>query len=118
MLIDFADPGSFPISSPVVGAPTDRRPFSADIHLYVDPLTRRGRRITLYADSQGIRDEMDPLSAEFTHKTKLQKKVRNMRWGDSTEECKSEFAVNQLYPRLLYTLSDVVVFVLQNTDSK
>ncbi|KAF8848057.1 hypothetical protein BDZ45DRAFT_733176 [Acephala macrosclerotiorum] len=39
---------------------------------------------------------------------------RELRWATDPESCKREFAVRQLYPRLLYAFSDVVVFVLRN----
>lgn len=35
-------------------------------------------------------------------------------WADTPQTQKREFAVGNLYPRILYTFSDVVVFVLRN----
>lgn len=39
---------------------------------------------------------------------------RDLEWAVTPETKKREYAVTQLYPRLLYTFSDVVVFVLRN----
>ncbi|KAL0780116.1 hypothetical protein CaCOL14_004599 [Colletotrichum acutatum] len=39
---------------------------------------------------------------------------RDLEWAITPETKKREYAVTQLYPRLLYTFSDVVVFVLRN----
>lgn len=39
---------------------------------------------------------------------------RDIVWAVTPETKKREYAVTQLYPRLLYTFSDVVVFVLRN----
>ncbi|KAI1452785.1 hypothetical protein F4805DRAFT_462423 [Annulohypoxylon moriforme] len=51
-------------------------------------------------------------------KRKMQKNrhssQRDIAWAVTPETKKREYAVTQLYPRLLYTFSDVVVFVLRN----
>lgn len=39
---------------------------------------------------------------------------RDIAWAITPETRKREYSVTQLYPRLLYTFSDVVVFVLRN----
>lgn len=39
---------------------------------------------------------------------------RTIAWAKTPQTRKREFAVSQLYPRVLYTFSDVVVFVLRN----
>lgn len=39
---------------------------------------------------------------------------RDIAWAVTPETKKREYAVTHLYPRLLYTFSDVVVFVLRN----
>jgi hypothetical protein len=60
MLIDFIGQltrpcsESHPLSSPIVGSPTDSMPTSGDVHLYVDPMSRSSGRLTLYADSEGF----------------------------------------------------------------
>ncbi|KAI1736759.1 FabD/lysophospholipase-like protein [Xylaria scruposa] len=51
-------------------------------------------------------------------KKKLQKcrhaSQRDIAWAVTPETGRREYAVTQLYPRLLYTFSDVVVFVMRN----
>ena len=37
-----------------------------------------------------------------------------IEWANDPEKCKREFAVKNLYPRILYAFSDIVVFVLRN----
>ena len=39
---------------------------------------------------------------------------REITWADTNIKQSREYAVTNLYPRLLYTFSDVVVFVLKN----
>lgn len=39
---------------------------------------------------------------------------RSIAWAKTPQTKKREYTVAQLYPRLLYTFSDVVVFVLRN----
>lgn len=40
---------------------------------------------------------------------------RRIQWANTLETRKPEYAVPKLYPRSLYTFSDVVVLVLRNT---
>lgn len=42
---------------------------------------------------------------------------RYLKWANNAEKCKREFAVKNLYPRILYAFSDIVVFVLRNDRS-
>ncbi|KAI2469690.1 hypothetical protein F4781DRAFT_431214 [Annulohypoxylon bovei var. microspora] len=57
-------------------------------------------------------------SVHIEPKRKIQKNRHSSRrdivWAITPETKKREYAVTQLYPRLLYTFSDVVVFVLRN----
>lgn len=39
---------------------------------------------------------------------------RDIKWANSPDTLKRQYAVTELYPRLLYTFSDVIVFVLRN----
>lgn len=140
MLIEFIggppDKSVFP--SPIVGSANDNVPTSGDVHLYADPPTHYGKQPMLYADCEGLEggenvprsvrlreieaansqtQKFGP-SSDTTFRQKLQKlpyKRRDIVWANSPETRKREFAVTQLYPRLLYTFSDVVVFVLRNS---
>ena len=124
----FLDEGiSFP--SPVAGSgKNDRSPTSGDVHLYVVPQTAYSDFPMLYADCEGLEGgNMHPKAAM------VRKKNRNLEHGfegrarevnmsmlsefGKGDIGKREWAVRNIYPRMLYTFSDVVVFVLKNTRS-
>ena len=118
-------------SSPVAGSvKNDRSPTSGDVHLYVDPQTAYSDLPMLYADCEGLEGgNVPPKAALFRQGTR--KKDRSLEYGfegrarevnmPKLSELgkgyigKREWAVRNIYPRMLYTFSDVVVFVLKNT---
>jgi energy-coupling factor transporter ATP-binding protein EcfA2 len=126
--------------SPVVGSLANENvPTSGDVHLYSDPATCYGEFPMLYADCEGLEGgEHLPISAQLCNAPTLHKEKerdsqmprkgrerrritrglhctqRNIEWADSFEKQKRQYAVTELYPRLLYTFSDVIVFVLRN----
>ena len=118
--------------SPVVGSVGADVPTSGDVHLYSDPLSSRSNNPILYADCEGLEGgEREPLGARLRRKDKtsrvgrvgsLERKrkrihhtsEREITWANTNAKQSREFAVTHLYPRLLYTFSDVVVFVLKN----
>lgn len=125
--------GRFP--SPVVGSMAHSNvPTSGDVHLYSDPGTHRSGFPMLLADCEGLEGgENIPMSTQYRDKfsrssdrrgnshnlrkklSKIQNKTkRELKWADTPEKSKRQYAVEQLYPRLLYTFSDVIVFVLRN----
>jgi energy-coupling factor transporter ATP-binding protein EcfA2 len=141
MLIDQQERRSRPhqtghFASPVVGSVrTENVPTSGDVHLYVDPRTYLGEYPLLYADCEGLEGgENMPISAQYCNsaltserkeKHQDQKRrrkrpkmssgtPRKIRWASTPETSKRQYAVTELYPRLLYTFSDVIVFVLRN----
>ncbi|KAK0829036.1 hypothetical protein LTR73_004670 [Friedmanniomyces endolithicus] len=120
--------------SPVVGsAVNDRVPTSGDVHLYADPYTFQSRTPRLYADCEGLEGgESIPYGAQSRKRTdsfsnsgklkkhsakRLQGRPRNIAWADNDLRRKREYTVTELYPRLLYTFSDVIVFVLRNAKT-
>ena len=127
------------LPTPVVGSINDAVPTSANVHLYGDPDTILTNTPLLYADCEGLEGgESAPKAESFkkqatlesalvyggvsgrTSHKKIQKKHHSVQmklsWATGDEEkSKREYAVTQLYPRLLYTFSDVVVFVLRNS---
>lgn len=127
------DNESFP--TPVVGGTGLDLPTSGDVHLYSDPQTSKSNNPILYADCEGLEGgEREPIGARRKRKDKaskvgridsFEKKVqkahhtseREITWADTNAKRSREFAVTHLYPRLLYTFSDVVVFVLKNPRS-
>ncbi|KAF4630883.1 hypothetical protein G7Y89_g7253 [Cudoniella acicularis] len=112
--------------TPVAGSINDHAPTSGDVHLYADPSTYTSQHPVLYADCEGMdggeRIPIGATSKDNTRRQQLPKKIRKfpksvkreMVWANNPEKCKREFAVKNLYPRLLYAFSDIVVFVLRN----
>lgn len=117
--------------TPVVGSVDENMPTSGDVHLYADPTTFWSNMPTLYADCEGLEGgETKPLAYTMTaasssgreepqgnrklrRRAKHGKNQRSVSWADGKEKSKREYMVLELYPRLLYTFSDVVVFVLR-----
>lgn len=138
VLIELNETGKRKHQTPVVGSIRHQDvPTSGDVHLYVDPKTFLSEGPILYADCEGLAGgEREPKGARSTMMKRLNggnkghqrtnsafdKLCQNMPhstereilWADTPEKQTREFAVTQLYPRLLYTFSDVVVFVLKN----
>lgn len=133
---------SFP--SPVVGSMTNSNtPTSCDVHLYSDTTTYLSEYPMLFVDCEGLEGgENTPISARYREKashtseergkgremrrehTKLQQISRGLnrtrqkiKWANSLEKTKRQYAVKEFYPRLLYTFSDVIVFVLRNAKT-
>ena len=116
-------------STPIVGtAANDRQTTSSDVHLYADPLTAPSAQPALYADCEGLQGgEIAPVATTQTRPragsgskmkvpaARLTKgKIRGIPWATDDMKRKREYMVHELYPRLLYTFSDVIVFVLRN----
>ncbi|KAL9041478.1 MAG: hypothetical protein Q9214_004097 [Letrouitia sp. 1 TL-2023] len=112
--------------SPVVGSvKNDNSPTSGDVHLFIDPLTASKDKPLMYADCEGLEGgEVPPRASKFkgTGQSQTQRWLQVFRSSPrellyaahNSEAQNREWAVHKLYPRLLYTFSDVVVFVLQN----
>lgn len=128
------------LPSPVAGTSAHGHvPTSGDVHLYSDPGTYDTEYPILYADCEGLEGgENIPMATQYRNTPynekvkdghapkghrKRRKKViksfhttqREIGWADSPEKSKRQYAVTELYPRLLYTFSDVIVFVLRNS---
>ncbi|KAF7502349.1 hypothetical protein GJ744_006003 [Endocarpon pusillum] len=110
--------------TPITGSvKDDRSPTSGDVHLYIDPQSAFSDLPMLYADCEGLEGGEVPPRAK-TIKNLLNKKPEKPVDG-TTRELQvpvdkgqigvREYAVRNVYPRLLYTFSDVIVFVLKNT---
>ena len=130
LLIDFAANEQNPYPTPVIGPRGAHLPTSEDVHLYVDPKSAYSHAPILYADCEGLEGgEREPLGAIFRRKRRMESRAADMEPDKIKPKitferellCASEprarsreFAVTNLYPRLLYTFSDVIVFVLRN----
>jgi energy-coupling factor transporter ATP-binding protein EcfA2 len=129
------------LPSPVAGTSANGNvPTSGDVHLYSDPSTYHAECPMLYADCEGLeggenipmaaqyrngpmapqkeRSKVDSASKEHRGRHKVSKSFhttqRDLKWANSPEKSRRQYAVTELYPRLLYTFSDVIVFVLRN----
>ena len=131
LLIDLDSPVDHDFATPVVGTAGSVTPTSDDVHLYLDPRTVDTDSPLLYADCEGLNGgERVPTAARFRKAVRafqrvqvedpeppLQKRQytsrRELLWTDESAVNSREFAVENLYPRLLYTFSDVIVFILK-----
>jgi energy-coupling factor transporter ATP-binding protein EcfA2 len=128
LLIDLKSDEDEPFETPVVGAAGSDVATSEDVHLYLDPdsSSSESQAPLLFADCEGLEGgERDPAGAKFKRKMAsvqngayggLRKPTseRELAWADTPKKQSRDFAVAHLYPRLLYTFSDVIVFVLKN----
>lgn len=109
--------------SPVTGSiKDDRSPTSGDVHLYIDPHSAFSEFPMLYADCEGLEGGETAPQAQSIKKKVVKafkqdnENVREMKIPtDKGKLGTREWAVRNVYPRLLYTFSDVVCFVLKNT---
>lgn len=103
--------------TPIPGLVDDHIPTTGDVHLYADPGTYYARKPILYADCEGMAGgEHRPraLSCRAKLEAKTNKVVRNkLRKRIAWNMQSREHAVTTLFPRILYTFSDVVVFILR-----
>ncbi|PNS15041.1 hypothetical protein CAC42_2270 [Sphaceloma murrayae] len=114
-------------ATPLVGASIhDSVPTSGDVNLYADPRTHASTLPILMADCEGFeggerlplgamaRWRMDRQSGQSDQRVGGSAASYNIEWANTEDTRQREFAVMNLYPRILYTFSDVVVFVLRN----
>lgn len=94
------------------------------MHLFPDPLTSNSRRPYLYADCEGLEGGTgDPIVT--IKESRLRKKFDRIgyksqrfqelkiKWAKGDQACRG-WMVNHLYPRVLFTFSDVVCYVTRN----
>ncbi|KAI1108792.1 FabD/lysophospholipase-like protein [Nemania sp. NC0429] len=125
LLIDRQDlsPQGSRYYSPVTSSNQDRISTTGDVHLYADPSTLYATSPLLFIDCEGLSGgeaapkqlkQSQDSSANYPRRYAVPRKIE---WALTPQTQKREFAVSQLYPRILYTFSDVVVFVLRNPRS-
>ena len=132
LMVDLQNMHDEDFATPVPGIVGKDDPTSDDVHLYLDPRSCVSEVPILYADCEGLEGgEREPLAARFRKKDKpmrgarvksVERRIRDLQhtsehelaWATTPVKRSREFAVTHLYPRLLYTFSDVVVFVLRN----
>ncbi|KAF2128735.1 hypothetical protein P153DRAFT_340903 [Dothidotthia symphoricarpi CBS 119687] len=120
------DVPTFP--SPIVGSTIHTHtPTSADVHLYADPERFGTSKPLLYADCEGfnageklpfgaVENRTSPVDGSTSLSRLTPGRTRILSWADTKTKNTRAYIVKELYPRILYTFSDVVVFVLR--DSK
>lgn len=119
--------------TPVPGRINDNMPTTGNVHLYEDPTTSSSERLVVYADCEGMsggeaapsgilplvrdgEDDEDDDAHDASVVRTLGGGVRQrneIQWAKSSHTQTREYAVTTLFPRILYTFSDVVVFVLR-----
>lgn len=132
LLIDrhtFTAPEGSNYYAPVTSSSHDRISTTGDVHLYADPSTLYSSHPLLLVDCEGLsggeaipkqlRNGSQGRSTIDSGHTDVHRHclTRRIAWADTPYTQKREYAVGQLYPRILYTFSDVVVFVLRNPRS-
>ncbi|KAI5790575.1 hypothetical protein DFH27DRAFT_486168 [Peziza echinospora] len=116
--------------TPVIGdAASAATPTSSDVHLFADPGTRESERPLLFADCEGLGGGNQPPRAvtaveeaalEIASRLPGFKAIRNRRRqhikldGLTREERCRDWVVRKLYPRILFTFSDVICYVTRN----
>ncbi|OCL00524.1 uncharacterized protein K441DRAFT_444104, partial [Cenococcum geophilum 1.58] len=98
-------PGMEPIPSSHVGA---HKSTSSDVHLYSDPGTEHETHPLLLADSEGLRGGPPEPRPDFVVATINDQ--RTITWA-LKEKADRMHIVGHLYPRFLYTFSDLICFV-------
>ncbi|PTB65192.1 hypothetical protein BBK36DRAFT_1122202, partial [Trichoderma citrinoviride] len=114
-----------PTLNPVPGLVDDNCPTTGDVHLYADPGTYYDQKPILYADSEGMTggestprgleqwSQAETDTAKKTRDLVKDKIIKTLTWATDASKRSREFAVKSLFPRILYTFSDVIVFVLR-----
>ncbi|KAH6635987.1 hypothetical protein F5144DRAFT_644463, partial [Chaetomium tenue] len=105
---------------PIPGRPGDPNPTTGDVHLYPDPSTQWGSTPLLFADCEGL-DAGDKTPVALSNTATGVDRVRAFRgrakrkitWVSGSKQLRRDEVVRQLFPKILYTISDVVVFVLR-----
>lgn len=126
LIIDLKSDEDESFETPVVGAAGRDIATSEDVHLYLDPDSSESQAPLLFADCEGLNGgERDPVGAKLKRKMASSQNSnsggrrkptseRELVWADTAKKQSRDFAVAHLYPRLLYTFSDVIVFVVKN----
>lgn len=125
-------------AAPVVGQRGSKSATSANVHLYLDPKTADDTKPLLFADWEGMEGSTSTVSeqsrrksahtlikkipaalpevkgsAESSRPGSLMAKVkssRNLVWAKGVKR-KRQYAVAEMFPRIFYAFSDVIVFV-------
>lgn len=106
---------------PVPGRPGDTQPTTGDVHLYPDPATQWTSTPLLFADCEGLDGgDRTPTALKANEaggygqfRSFRQRLRQGISWANGSKQSKREEVVTNLFPKILYTVSDVVVFTLK-----
>ncbi|KAI9767630.1 MAG: hypothetical protein M1839_004461 [Geoglossum umbratile] len=99
-----------PGMEPVTSSPcTAHKSTSSNVHLYSDPGTRHEEHPLLLADSEGLRGGPPEDPGRFEGMATINSQ-RTITWA-LNEKADRVYIVGHLYPRILYTFSDLICFV-------
>lgn len=113
------DDGNIKALHPITGPPVNPDeavvPMTGDVHLYPDQATWGTRIPLFFADSEGLDGgDQEPSSLSWQGPQNMPVRSRTIKWANQGSGLKREEVVANLFPKMLYTFSDVVVFVLNN----
>jgi hypothetical protein len=131
LLVETLAPLSAAPEVPVVGSTLHSDvPTSGDVHLYPDLTTFETNQPIFYADCEGLdggerqpqgarrnkAPSPNPRTQSFTKHIRKQHHTseREITWANTPLTTSREYHVRHLYPRLLFTFSDCIVFVMKN----
>ncbi|KAI0552170.1 hypothetical protein F4679DRAFT_571841 [Xylaria curta] len=119
---DFTSPQGSRYYSPVTSSYQDRIATTGDVHLYADLSTLNAVNPLLFVDCEGLSGgEAAPKQLRQSPSSPRHQRryaaTRRIEWAQTPQMQKREYVVSQLYPRILYTFSDCVIFVLRNPRS-
>ncbi|KAL8387973.1 hypothetical protein RB595_009539 [Gaeumannomyces hyphopodioides] len=127
-------------ATPVLGFSEGTVSTSSDVHLYGDPVPRDKQRPILFADCEGFHGGETPISLEERQR-KASALRSSIQIGSPRERRATEYianaivgikrslrltgsqqtrnaAISDLFPKLLYNISDVVVHIINATSAK
>ena len=115
----YADPGTYRTQFPILYADCEgmdggeKTPIGAQ-YKQNDFGPSKSKLTSLTSPTSGPKSP--PVSHEIARRLRKLNRAakREIQWANTPEKCKREFAVRNLYPRLLYAFSDIVVFVLRH----
>jgi len=107
--------------TPVIGTEIDS-PTTGDVHLFPDPKSLKTDRPLFFADCEGFSGgNSAPLAArtkesnkKFKHNHHPHRAKTRKREMATSEQYTRQWAVDELYPRILFTFSDIVCLVSKN----
>lgn len=114
--------GAEDMLAPVIGSGAQLdSPTSGDVHLFADVETYNTHRPLFYADCEGLNGgNSPPLATQATeklrkvaHHTGLKSWRKDIVYANDKQRSR-EWAVEKLYPRILFPFSDVVCYVTRN----